>query len=277
MTKSQNKRLRNRRLLSWNSMQRAALAKVPGTRSGTRAENLPLGFARDAARSHLSVILRRLHLALLALLIAAVSAPARGAATASVSGVVRDSSGAPQIGTVVELLRPDMSVIASVYTNHKGFFSFATVYPGRYAVKAMGALYLPSLRENVRVRANTIVNLTLNTLYEVMQWLPAEPRAADSQKDDWAWTLRSPANRPLLRWLEDGPLVVVSEGPNSTPKLKARLTAIGQQGSFGEDGQRISVEVENTPSDSRELLASVDFAPGTDARMESTLGLDRKS
>jgi len=209
---------------------------------------------------------------LLALLIAAVSAPARGAATASVSGVVRDSSGAPQIGTVVELLRPDMSVIASVYTNHKGFFSFATVYPGRYAVKAMGALYLPSLRENVRVRANTIVNLTLNTLYEVMQWLPAEPRAADSQKDDWAWTLRSPANRPLLRWLEDGPLVVVSEGPNSTPKLKARLTAIGQQGSFGEDGQRISVEVENTPSDSRELLASVDFAPGTDARMESTLG-----
>ena len=36
--------------------------------------------------------------------------------------------------------------------------------------------YLPSLRENVRVRTGTVVNLTLNTLYEVMQWLPAEPR-----------------------------------------------------------------------------------------------------
>ncbi len=215
---------------------------------------------------------RRLHLALLALLIGLVSAPAHGATAASVSGVVRDSSGVPQIGTVVELLRPDMSVVASVYTNHKGFFSFATVLPGRYGVKAMGAMYLPSLRENVRVRANTVVNLTLNTLYEVMQWLPAEPRTADSQKDDWAWTLRSPANRPLLRWLEDGPLVVVSEGPNTAPKLKARLTAVGQQGTFGEDGQRISVEVENTPSNSREFLASVDFAPGTDARMESALG-----
>jgi hypothetical protein len=144
--------------------------------------------------------------------------------------------------------------------------------PGRYAVKAMGALYLPSLRENVRVRANTIVNLTLNTLYEVMQWLPAEPRSANSQKDDWAWTLRSPANRPLLRWLEDGPLIVVSEGPNSAPKLKARLTAVGQQGTFGEDGRRISFEVQDTPSNSRELLASVDFEPGTDARMESMLG-----
>src|SRR5260370_19204226 len=136
----------------------------------------------------------------------------------------------------------------------------------------MGTSFLPSLRENVRVRTATIVNLTLNTLYEVMQWLPAEPRAGNAPKDDWAWTLRSPANRPLLRWLEDGPLVVVSEGPNTTPKLKARLTAVGQQGTFGEDGQRISLEVENTPSDSRELLASLDFSPGTDPRMESTLG-----
>ena len=209
---------------------------------------------------------------MLALLIGVGAAPVHGATAASVSGVVRDSSGVPQIGTVVQLLRPDMSLVASAYTNHKGHFSFPTVLPGQYAIKAMGALYLPSLRENVRVRANTVVNLTLNTLYEVTKWLPAEPRGADSQKDDWAWTLRSPANRPLLRWLEDGPLVVVSEGPNSNPKLKARLTALGQEGTFGEDGQRISFEMEDTPSNSRELLASVDFAPGTDARMESMLG-----
>jgi hypothetical protein len=253
-------------------MQCAARPGVSGPRSETRAENDSFGLARDAASSPLSVILRRLNLALWLVLIGLAAAPAHGAGPASVSGVVRDSSGVPQIGTVVQLLRPDMTLIASAYTNRKGYFSFSTVFPGRYAIKAMGALYLPALRENVRVHANTIVNLTLNTLYEVMQWLPAEPRTADSQKDDWAWTLRSPANRPLLRWLEDGPLVVVSEGPNSPPKLKARLTAIGQDGTFGEDGQRISVEVENTPSDSRELLARVDFAPGSDARMESTLG-----
>jgi hypothetical protein len=253
-------------------MQRAALPGLSGFRSGIRAAERPEGFARDAASTQISVILRRLNLALLALLIGLVAAPAPGATPASVTGMVRDSSGVPQIGTVVQLLRPDMSLVASVYTNHKGHFSFPTVLPGEYAIKAMGALYLPSLRENVRVHANTVVNLTLNTLYEVMQWLPAEPRSADSQKDDWAWTLRSPANRPLLRWLEDGPLVVVSEGPNSSPKLKARLTAIGQEGTFGEDGQRISLEMEDTPSNSRELLASVDFAPGTDASMESMLG-----
>ena len=122
------------------------------------------------------------------------------------------------------------------------------------------------------MRTGTIVNLTLNTLYEVMQWLPAEPRRGTSQKDDWAWTLRSAANRPLLRWLEDGPLVVVSDGTGAAPKLKARLMATGQAGTFGESGERFSATVEDTPSDSRELLARVDFAPDTDAGMESMLG-----
>ncbi len=55
-------------------------------------------------------------------------------------------------------------------------------------------------------------------------------------------------------------------------KLKARIMATGQAGSFGESGQRFSSTVEDTPQNSRELLARVDFAPGTDADMESMLG-----
>lgn len=230
------------------------------------------GNSRDAARSHDFVIMRRLHLALFFVLIAAVAAPLSAAGPASVSGVVRDSSGVPQIGAVVELLRPDLSVIASAYTNSRGRYSFASIVPGRYAVKVMGAAFLPSLRENVRVQTSTVVNLTLHTLYEAMQWLPAQPRTAGDQKDDWTWTLRASANRPLLRWLEDGPLVVVSEGPHSQPHLKARLIASGNQGTFGEDGRRIAAEIEDTPSESRELLARVDFGPNTDAGMESMLG-----
>ena len=84
--------------------------------------------------------------------------------------------------------------------------------------------------------------------------------------------MRSAANRPLLRWLEDGPLVVVSDGPGAQPKLKARLMATGRRERFGESGERFTASVEDTPSDSRELLARVDFAPGTDAGMESMLG-----
>jgi hypothetical protein len=217
-------------------------------------------------------MMRSSHLAGFAVLIALGVAPVFGAATGSVSGLVRDSAGVPQIGAEVQLLRADMTVVASAYTDGKGRFAIASLLPGQYALKAMGQSFLPSLRENVRVRRATIVNLTLNTLYEVMQWLPSEPRAGNAQKDDWAWTLRSAANRPLLRWLENGPLLVVSDGSGSAPKLKARLIATGQDGSFGESGERFTTTVEDTPDDSRELLARVDFAPDTDAGMESMLG-----
>jgi hypothetical protein len=216
--------------------------------------------------------MRRAHFAGFAMLIALVVAPVCGATTASVSGLVRNSAGTPQIDTEVQLLRSDLTIIATAYTDSNGRFKFSSLFPGRYSVKALGASYLPSLRENVRVRAATVVDLTLNTLYEVMQWLPAQPRGSNSQRDDWTWTLRSAENRPLLRWLEDGPLVVVSDGTGSTPKLKARLMATGQVGTFGESGERISATVEDTPSGSRELLARVDFAPDSDGAMESMLG-----
>ena len=217
-------------------------------------------------------MIRRLHLVPLVLLVLLASAPAEAATPGTVRGSVRDSSGAPQVGAVVQLLRVDQSVIASVFTDAKGRYTFAAVLPGRYALKAMGVSFLPSLREDVRVRSGAVVNLTLNTLFEVMQWLPAEPRTSGSQPDDWAWTLRSAANRPLLRWLEDGPLVVVADGAGSTPRLKARLMATGEAGTFGESGERFSVTVEDTPSDSRELLARVEFSPDSHAGMESQLG-----
>jgi Carboxypeptidase regulatory-like domain len=206
------------------------------------------------------------------MLIALAAVPDCGAATASVSGLVRNSAGTPQIGAEVQLLRPDLTLVATVYTDAAGRFKFSALFPGHYSVKALDTSYLPSMRENVKVRTATVVNLTLNTLYEVMQWLPSQPRTVNSQKDDWAWTLRSAENRPLLRWLEDGPLVVVTDGPGTSPRLKARLMATGQAGTFGESGQRFSASVEDTPSGSKELLARVDFAPDTDAGMESMLG-----
>ncbi len=227
--------------------------------------------ARYAAKSP-NVIMRRPHLVLFLALIALGSVPVYGDAPGSVSGVVRDAQGVPQIGAVVQLLRPDLSVIASVFTNSTGRYKLPSVMPGKYAVKAMGTAFLPSLREDVRVRSSTVVNLTLNTLYEVMQWLPSEPRSGNAQQDDWKWTLRAAANRPLLRWLEDGPLVVVSDSGGGSPRLRARLVATGQQGAFGESGERVSATVEDTPANSRELLAQVDFDPSSNAGLESMLG-----
>lgn len=206
------------------------------------------------------------------MLIALTCANVSLASPASVTGVVRNSAGVPQMGAEVELLRTDLSIAATATTDGKGHFRMSQVMPGSYAVKAICASYLPALREDVRVRTATVVNLTLNTLYEAIQWLPTQPRSRDAQQDDWMWTLRSAANRPLLRWLEDGPLVVVDDGRGSQHRLKARLMATGQDGTFGERGERFSAAVEETPAGSRELMARVDFSPDTDAGMESMLG-----
>jgi hypothetical protein len=231
-----------------------------------------LEHARDAGNLLGYVIRCRIHFALFLMLIAGGAASMHAAAPASVSGIVCDSAGVPQVGAVVQLLQPDFTIVASAFTNANGRYRFTGIVPGRYSLKVMGAYFLPSLRENVHIQTSAVVNLTLHTLYEALQWLPAQPRSASDKKDDWSWTLMSAANRPLLRMLEDGPLVVVSEGSHARPRLKARLVASGSQGTFGEDGRRISAEVEDTPSDSRALLARVDFAPGSDAGMESMLG-----
>jgi hypothetical protein len=272
MTQFQNKRLRNRHLLSWNSVYRAQRGHQTADLEARAAFifncTLP---ARDAPNSP-NVIKRTPQLVLFALLIALGSAAAYAASPGTVSGVVRDSAGVPQIGAQVELLRPDLSILASVFTDTGGHFVIGSVLPGHYAVKAMGSSFLPSVRPDVRVRSSAVVDLTLNTLYEVMQWLPSMPRSGNAEPDDWKWTLRSAANRPLLRWLEDGPLVVVSDGSGKPRKLKARLVATGQQGTFGESGERVSAAVEETPSSGHELLAEVDFDPASNAAIESTLG-----
>ena len=94
-------------------------------------------------------MIRSKHLAGFALLMVLGAASFSWASGASVSGVVRDSAGVPQIDAEVQLLRPDLSVLKTVYTDSEGRFLIASLAPGRYAMKAMGQAFLPSLRENV--------------------------------------------------------------------------------------------------------------------------------
>ena len=146
-----------------------------------------------------------------------------------ISGQVRDSSGKPQMGAVIEVFTAAASQPLRAFTDGKGFYAIKGLSPGTYYVKATADSFLPSLRENVSVKAGAqvLVNLTLNTLVEAFQLLPARKRA-DQPEDEWRWTLRSAANRPILRVLEeDGPLVVVSKSENENDRtLKARVAFI---------------------------------------------------
>jgi hypothetical protein len=217
----------------------------------------------ESYRSEQEAVSRRLYqIAILAALVAVELAPALAGA-ATISGVVRDSQGTPQMGALVELLSADSTVIAQTFTNLRGGFLLANILPGSYQMKATGDSFLPTLRDNLRVAATgkTVVNLTLNTLFEAIQWLPEEPRAPDEPSDDWKWTLRSSSSRPLLRFLEDGPLVVVTGDSQSGPQLEARVAVSTGGRDFGQSGTRSAFEVERSGADGGHLILRADLGP----------------
>ena len=47
--------------------------------------------------------------------------------------------------------------------------------------------------------ASKVLNITLNTLFEAVRMLPPLKKG-DDEDDSWKWTLRSTANRPVLRF-----------------------------------------------------------------------------
>jgi len=134
--------------------------------------------------------------------IIALSLPAwAGERPAAISGYVRDASGIPQMGAVVEIVGSAARTL-TVFTDGAGFFSAADPLPGLYSVKVSAPSFLPALREKVGLHPGTNVhlNITLNTLLNAIRVGPLRGTADD---DDWKWTLRSVANRPVLRVFDD--------------------------------------------------------------------------
>jgi Carboxypeptidase regulatory-like domain len=162
-------------------------------------------------------------LGIVALLLAITLPAAAADKSGAITGLVRDSSGTPQMGAAVEVLVGPS--ILRVFTDAKGRFSIPDLAPGIYHLRASAPSFLPAMRDNVNLGpgAHLIINLTLNTLFEAVQFLPQRPRIADDN-DDWKWILRSSANRPILRVLDDGaPVIVSGRTPAEGKRLKGEI------------------------------------------------------
>ena len=79
---------------------------------------------------------------LMALALPAWSEPGKISA-GTISGYVRDASGAPQMGAAVEVLG---AAAQKVFTDDRGFYSIARLLPGTYNLKVSAPSFLPSLR-----------------------------------------------------------------------------------------------------------------------------------
>ena len=165
-----------------------------------------------------------------------LTAAAFAASDASLSGRIQNSAGKPQMGVVVEVYSTSALPVARAYTDAQGAYQIADILPGRYFLKASADQFLPSVREGIVLKAGShlLVNLTLTTLIEAFQFLPAQ-RADVKGEDDWRWTLRSAANRPILRVLEHDGLVVVSREQKKETPMKAVLAF-----STGSDGDGVN-------------------------------------
>ena len=160
----------------------------------------------------------------------ALSFPAwAGERPGAISGYVRDAAGTPQMGAVVEIAGSAARTL-TVFTDGAGFYSATDLLPGLYSIKVSAPSFLPALREKIGLQPGNSVhlNITLNTLLNAMRVGPLRGAAADD--DDWKWTLRSVANRPVLRILDDPAL---PEQHDHNLKASLSFLAGSEAGGYG--------------------------------------------
>src|SRR5690349_12331038 len=160
-------------------------------------------------------------------------AASAGVNPGSISGYVKDTSGVPQMGATVELVSAAGQMLTA-YTDAKGHFSKAGLLPGNYNVQVSAPSFLPTLREDVVLAsgANKVLNITLNTLFEAVRMLPPLKKG-DVEDDSWKWTLRSTANRPVLRFDDDTALIVETQAEGQPLKGSLALMAGAASQGYG--------------------------------------------
>jgi Carboxypeptidase regulatory-like domain len=140
---------------------------------------------------------------------AKTSAAQGKAAAGKLAGVVRDSTGTPQMGASVEVV-PEAAIKAAslgLLTNTQGIFSGDRLTPGLYTVRVTLAGFLPTIQQHVRIssRLTTVVRVELESMFASLDQLRRQPSSASVESDDWKWVLRSASvTRPVLQWTDDG-------------------------------------------------------------------------
>ena len=148
------------------------------------------------------------------------------------SGVVRDSSGIPQLGANVEVL-PELPGVFSTrhfLTNTEGVFRGENLAPGMYTVRVTLAGFLPVLDRHVKIASNltTVMRIELESMFASIEQLRRPPVNGAAEADDWKWVLRSSSGlRPVLQWHEedtDTTSAVVLDTVSARPLARIELT-----------------------------------------------------
>ncbi|HEX5323502.1 MAG TPA: carboxypeptidase-like regulatory domain-containing protein, partial [Capsulimonadaceae bacterium] len=144
------------------------------------------------------------------ILSAPVGLPARAsAATAvplsgSIAGVVRNSSGVPQMGATVFLFSRSEKLLGRVLTNERGLFGFGLLSPDVYSVRVSLASFVPAVKQKIAVQPGmqSLLYVDMRSVLSSIELVYAKPGEGALMSDDWKWGLKeSAATRPVLRVL----------------------------------------------------------------------------
>ena len=152
-------------------------------------------------------ICRTLGWAMVVVLFLASSAAAKQG-FGTISGVVLDPSGTPQMGASVWLISEDAGgrTVAQILSNQHGAFFTDHLKPGNYAVRVTVAGFLPVMERHIAVMSNltTLLRVQVETLFSSLDTLRRKSDTP-SEQDDWKWVLRSStATRTILQWDDSG-------------------------------------------------------------------------
>src|ERR1700689_4916809 len=116
----------------------------------------------------------------------AVAKPGYG----TISGVVLDPSGTPQMGASVWLMSEDAGgrTVAQILSNQYGAFFTDHLKPGKYAVRVSLTGFLPTIESHIAVMADltTMLRVQMDSVFASLDTLrrksdtPTEP-------DNWKW------------------------------------------------------------------------------------------
>src|SRR6202051_306065 len=142
----------------------------------------------------------------------------------TISGVVLDSAGTPQMGASVWLMSEDAGgrTVAQILSNQHGAFFTDHLKPGEYAVRVSMAGFLPSMERHVAVISDltTLLRVQVDTLFSSLDTLRRKSDAPADQ-DDWKWVLRSStATRTILQWDDTGNEIASNTLGTDLPKAQ---------------------------------------------------------
>src|ERR1700722_10780293 len=151
----------------------------------------------------------------------------------TISGVVLDSSGTPQMGASVWLISEDGGrIVAQILSNQHGAFINDHLKPGTYDVRVSVAGFLPAIEHHIAVMSNltTLLRVQVDTLFSSLDTLRRKPDAS-SEQDDWKWVLRSSAaTRTILQWDDTGTTQTASHAIGEDLPTAQRPRALVQVG-----------------------------------------------